>query len=199
MERLWAGIEKKFARRAYVVQRAAALGLDIAPHVKSGTITIQQLDPVEVSPGEFAGRVLAAVEAGCKLVLIDTLNGYLNAMPGEKCLNLQLHELSAYLNQQGVLSIFILAQHGLVTNPETPVDLSYLADTVVTLRYFEAAGAVKQAIAVVKKRSGPHERTIREFALEPVRGLRIGAPLKEFRGVLTGIPEFHGDAAQMMK
>jgi circadian clock protein KaiC len=185
--------------RDIILTRAAGLGLAIAPHVESGAITIQQLDPAEVSPGEFAGRVVTAVAAGCKLVVIDTLNGYLNAMPGEKYLYMQLHELAAYLNQQGVLTIFILAQHGLVASPETPVDLSYLADTVVSLRYFEAAGAVRQAISVIKKRSGPHERTIREFRLEPGRGIHIGTPLKEFRGVLTGIPEFHGSAGQTME
>ncbi len=185
--------------RGIILARATALGLDVVPHVERGLISIQQLDPAEVSPGEFAGRVVAAVEAGCRLVVIDTLNGYLNAMPGERFLNMQLHELAASLNQQGVLTIFILAQNGLVAAPETPVDLSYLADTVVSLRYFEAAGAVRQAISVIKKRSGRHERTIREFALETDRGIRIGAPLSEFRGVLTGIPEFHGRPGQMME
>lgn len=185
--------------RSIILARAEALGLELAPHVQNGLVTIQQIDPAEVSPGEFAGRVLSAVEAGCKLVVLDTLNGYLQAMPGEKHLNMQLHELSAYLNQQGVVTLFILAQHGLVASAEAPVDLSYLADTVVSLRFFEAAGVVKQALAVIKKRSGQHERTIREFALEAGRGIRIGPPLREFRGVLTGIPEFHGRAEPMIE
>jgi len=185
--------------RNLILGRAAALGMDLAPQIERGLVSIQQVDPAEISPGEFAGRIVAGVQAGCKLVIVDTLNGYLNAMPGEVSLNMQLHELSAYLNQQGVVTIFILAQHGLIASGDTPVDLSYLADTVVSLRYFEADGAVKKAIAVVKKRSGPHERTIREFALEPGHGLHIGAPLREFRGVLTGVPEFHGRASQMME
>lgn len=185
--------------RAIVLARAAGLGLDIAPHVKRGTIELQQLDPADVSPGEFASRVLSAVDAGCRLVVIDTLNGYLNAMPGEKYLNMQLHELSAALNQRGVLTMFILAQHGLVASAESPMDLSYLADTVITIRYFEAAGVVRQALAVVKKRSGNHERTLREMRLESGRGIRIGPPLRDFCGVLTGVPEFLGQAEQMIK
>jgi len=114
-------------------------------HIQSGIVTVQQVDPAELSPGEFAVRILRCVEAGAKLVVIDSLNGYLNAMPGEKYLNNQLHELSSYLNQKGVITILALAQHGLVAAAESPVDLSYLTDTVLSLRYFEAAGEVKQA------------------------------------------------------
>ena len=144
-------------------------------------------------------RVRRGVEAGCKLVIIDSLNGYMNAMPGEKYLVNQLHELSAYLNQRGVLTIFILAQHGLVNAPQSPVDLSYLADTVMSVRYFEANGAVRQALSVIKKRSGRHEKTIREFQLESGHGIRIGQPLKEFRGILTGAPHFQGRVEQVME
>src|SRR5204862_3726839 len=144
-------------------------------------------------------RILRGVEAGCKLVAIDSLNGYLNAMPGEKYLNNQLHELCSYLNQQGVVTILILAQHGLVGAADAPVDLSYLSDTVISLRYFEAYGEVKQAIAVVKKRSGRHEKTIREFKLIPGKGIVVGKPLKEFQGVLTGVPIFRGSEEQIMK
>jgi circadian clock protein KaiC len=133
------------------------------------------------------------------MVAIDTLNGYLNAMPGEQYLANQLHEVSAYLNQQGILSIFTLAQHGLVAALDSPVDLSYLADTVVNLRYFEAAGAIKKAISVIKKRSGQHEQTIREFALETGRGIRIGKPLKDFQGVLSGTPQFRGSEDLIMR
>jgi len=160
---------------------------------------VQQIDPAELSPGEFVIRIRRGVEAGCKLVVIDSLNGYLNAMPGEKYLYNQLHELSSYLNQQGVVTILVLAQHGFVAAAETPVDLSYLSDTVVTLRYFEAFGEVKQALAVVKKRSGRHERTIREFKLETGKGICIGEPLKDFQGVLSGVPQFRGNEKQVMK
>jgi circadian clock protein KaiC len=178
--------------------RAKALGLDLEKHLASGLITAQQVDPAELSPGEFAQRVVRSVKEGCKLVVIDSLNGYLYAMPGEKYLHNQLHELSAYLNQQGVLTVFILAQHGLAGPTEAPVEISYLADTVITLRFFEAAGAMKQAIAVLKKRSGYHERTIREFSLESGRGIRLGQPLKEFQGILSGSPIFHGSVQQIL-
>jgi circadian clock protein KaiC len=127
------------------------------------------------------------------------LNGYLNAMPGEKYLSNQLHELCSSLNQQGVITILILPQHGLVGANEAPVDLSYLSDSVMTLRYFEADGEVKQAVAVVKKRSGHHEKTIREFKLVSGKGIRIGPPLKEFQGVLSGVPVFRGTAQMIMK
>ena len=184
--------------RAIMLARANALGLDLERHIQSGLITAQQVDPAEISPGEFADRILQQVNAGCKLVVIDTLNGYLNAMPGEKYLINQLHELTSYLNYKGVVTILILAQHGLVAGAEAPVDLSYLSDTVVSLRFFEAAGEVKQSIAVMKKRSGPHEKTIREFKLEAGRGVRVGQPLKQFQGVLTGVPVFHGAAREIM-
>jgi len=182
-----------------VLERASKLGLDLRTHVRDGLVTLQQVDPAEISPGEFANRILEKVQGGCKLVVIDTLNGYLNAMPGERFLTNQLHELSAYLNQQGVLTIFVLAQQGLTITGEAPVDLSYLADTVINTRFFEIRGEVKKAVSVIKKRSGHHEHTIREFMLEAGRGIRIGAPLREFRGVLTGVPEFIGTTGQMLK
>jgi circadian clock protein KaiC len=185
--------------RSVMLSRAQALGFELEEAIKTGTITVQQVDPAELSPGEFAIRIVRGVEAGCKLIAIDSLNGYLNAMPGEKYLNNQLHELSSYLNQQGVITILILAQHGLVAAPEAPVDLSYLSDTVITLRYFEAYGEVKQAIAMVKKRSGAHEKTIREFKLTPGKGITVGKPLKAFQGVLTGVPIFLGSEKQIMQ
>jgi len=185
--------------RGVMLSRAKALGIPVAKHVESGMVTAQQVDPAELSPGEFAVRILRGVEAGCKLVIIDSLNGYLNAMTGEKYLNSQLHELSSYLNQQGVMTILILAQHGLVGAAEAPVDLSYLADTVVNLRYFEAGGVVKQALAIIKKRSGHHEKTIREFKLEAGKGIRVGQPIREFQGVLSGVPVFHGAKEQILK
>jgi circadian clock protein KaiC len=185
--------------RSIMLARAKALGLDLAKYVKNGAITVQQVDPAEISPGEFAARIEEQVNGGCKLVVIDTLNGYLNSMPGEKYLTNQLHELVTYLNYQGVLTILILAQHGLVSSAESPVDLSYLSDTVLNLRYFEAAGEIRQSIAVIKKRSGRHEKTIREFKLESGKGIRVGQPLKDFHGVLTGAPVFRGRAEQVMR
>ena len=173
--------------------------MDLEKYIDNGLITSQQIDPAELSPGEFALRVRKGVEAGAKLVVIDSLNGYLNAMPGEKYLNNQLHELCSYLNQQGIVTILILAQHGVAAAAEAPVDLSYLSDTVVSLRYFEAHGEVKQAIAVVKKRSGAHEKTIREFKLVSGKGIVIGKPLKQFQGVLSGVPVFRGSEKEIMK
>jgi circadian clock protein KaiC len=185
--------------RSVMLSRAKALGFGLEKAVESGAITLQQVDPAELSPGEFAVRIVDGVKAGCKFVAIDSLNGYLNAMPGEKYLNNQLHELCSYLNQQGILTLLILAQHGLATAAEAPVDLSYLSDTVISLRYFEAYGVVKQAIVVVKKRSGGHEKTIREFKLMSGKGIVIGKPLKAFQGVLTGVPIFRGSEKQIMK
>jgi circadian clock protein KaiC len=184
--------------RAIMLTRAKALGIDLEEHLESGNITVQQVDPAEISPGEFASRIRQAVDDGCKLLVIDTLNGYLNAMPGEKYLINQLHELVTYLNFKGVLTILVLAQHGLVAAAEAPVDLSYLSDTVVSLRFFEAAGEVKQSVAVIKKTSGRHEKTIREFKLEDGKGIRVGQPLREFQGVLTGVPVFHGAVQEIM-
>jgi circadian clock protein KaiC len=185
--------------RSVMLSRAKGLGFKLEKAIDDGMTTVQQVDPAELSPGEFAARILRSVEAGCKLVAIDSLNGYLNAMPREKYLNNQLHELCSYLNQQGVVTILILAEHGLAAPAEAPVDLSYLSDTVASLRYFEAFGEVRQSIAVVKKRSGPHEKTIREFKLIAGKGIVIGEPLKDFQGVLTGVPIFRGSQKQMME
>lgn len=185
--------------RSLMLARIKALGLNLEPYVRSGQVEVQQVDPAEVSPGEFASRIVSGVQKGCRVVDIDSLNGYLNAMPGEKYLNNQLHELTSYLNQQGVLTMMILAQHGLVAAAEAPVDLSYLADTVASLRYFETAGEVRQALSVIKKRSGSHEKTIREFRLEPGKGVRVGPPLNDFHGVLGGVPVFRGSGEQMLK
>ena len=185
--------------RSVMLSRAKALGFKLEKGIENGMITVQQVDPAELSPGEFAVRILRDVKAGCKLVVIDSLNGYLNAMPGEKYLINQLHELCTSLNQQGVVTILILAQHGLATAAEAPVDLSYLSDTVATLRYFEAYGEVKQAIALVKKRTGHHEKAIREFKLVSGKGIVVGEPLKQFQGVLTGVPIFRGSEKEMVK
>jgi len=182
-----------------MIARATALGIPLKPHIQSGLITARQVDPAEISPGEFAWTVRQYVDTGCRLIIIDSLNGYLNAMPGEKYLNNQLHELTSYLNQQGVLTIMVMAQHGMVMALETPIDLSYLCDTVINMRYFEAAGEVKQSIAVIKKRSSNHEKSIREFTLVGGEGIRIGAPLKDFHSILTGAPLFDGTMENIFK
>ena len=157
---------------------------------------MQQVDPAELSPGEFAHGVRAAVERdGAGIVVIDSLNGYLQAMPDERFLTAQLHELLTYLDQRGVVTILVMAQHGFMgTAMNSPVDVSYLADTVVLLRYFEAAGAIRRAVSVVKKRTGAHEDTIRELRLSS-GGITVGKPLSEFQGVLTGVPSYVGGSA----
>ena len=172
--------------------RAESLGMELAPLIEAGTLRITQIDPAEISPGELTDRIRRAVEEeDTRMIVIDSINGYMNAMPEERYLNLQLHELLAYLNQLGVLTILVLAQQGLIGTMQSVVDLTYLADCVVLMRFFESAGEVRQAIAVIKKRSGNHERTLREFRITP-QGIQVGSPLREFRGVLTGIPEFVG-------
>jgi circadian clock protein KaiC len=178
--------------------RSSALGIPMQQFVDQGIMTIQQIDPAEMSPGEFAQRVRDAVEQrNVRVVLIDSLNGYLNAMPDERFLVLQMHELLSYLNQLGVLTVMVLAQHGMVGRMETPVDLSYLSDAVIMLRYFEANGRVRRALSIVKKRSGVHEDAIREFQLTS-EGLKVGPPLTQFSGVLSGTPTFVGDPRPLM-
>ncbi len=173
--------------------RCAGLGVPIEQHNGSGLVRIVQIDPAELSPGEFSHHIREAVEDwGASIVVIDSLNGYLNAMPEERFLTAQLHELLMYMNQQGVATILIGAHQGVIASQmKMPVDASYLADAVVLLRYFESKGEVRQAISVVKKRGGVHERTIREFALGP-QGIRVGEALRNFRGVLTGVPIYEG-------
>lgn len=172
-----------------LLSRATGLGINLRPHVDAGNVTIQQVDPAELSPGEFTHAIRRAVERHhAKVVVIDSLNGYLNATPEERFLIIQLHELLTYLGQAGVATILIGAHQGLIGGQMiSPVDASYLADAVILMRYFEARGEVRQAISVVKKRGGAHERTIREIRLEPGR-IWLGEPLRDFRGVLTGVP-----------
>jgi circadian clock protein KaiC len=158
-------------------------------YVDEGRLHAQQVDPAEMTAGAFAHEVRRAVEAGADIVVIDSLNGYLNAMPDERFLTTHLHELFAYLNQKGILTLIVVAQHGMALNapPGTDVDVSYLADTVLLFRYFEAVGEVSRAISVFKKRTGPHERTIRELKIDS-QGVHIGEPLRQFRGIMTGVP-----------
>ena len=172
-----------------LLSRTAQLGIDLQRHRADGNVTIQQIDPAELSPGEFTHAIRDAVEnQGVTIVVIDSLNGYLNAMPGEKFLIVQLHELLSYLGQRGVATLLIGAHQGLIGGAMiTPVDASYLADAVILMRYYETKGEVRQAISVMKKRGGAHERTIRDFKMEN-GGIHIGAPLRDFRGVLTGVP-----------
>ena len=183
---------------ATLLSRCRGLGVDLDGGLASGRITIQQVDPAELSPGEFVWTIRQAVEeGGAKVVVIDSLNGYLNAMPEDRFLAIQLHELLMYLSQRGVATILIGAHQGLIgSQMHTPVDASYLADAVILLRYFEARAEVRQAISVVKKRGSEHERTVRELRLEDGR-IRIGPVLKEFRGILTGVPIYEGSTGTL--
>jgi circadian clock protein KaiC len=179
-------------RQSFMV-RSRGLGMDIDPYLDNGMIHLEQVDPAELSPGEFVHRIRAGVEEkDWRVVVIDSLNGLMNSMSEEQGLTVQLHELLSYLNQLGVASFMVLAQYGLLGSSMTsPTDVSYLADNVLLLRYFEAAGEVRQAISVMKRRSGPHERSIRELQMKDGK-LIIGDPLRNFMGVLTGTPEYKG-------
>lgn len=169
--------------------RCESMGMDLRPHLESGRIKVRQVDPAELSPGELVHEIRKAVtEENVAVVIVDSLNGYLNAMPDERFLIVQLHELLTYLGQAGVATLLVGAQHGLIgSQMQSPVDASYLADAVVLLRYYEAEGEVRQAISVIKKRGGAHERTIRAFSMGR-DGLTIGPALRQFRGILTGVP-----------
>jgi circadian clock protein KaiC len=178
-----------------LLQRSASVGLDLEPYIASGQITVHQIDPAELSPGEFAHAVVRAVEAGIRILVIDGLNGYLNAMPEERFLLIQLHEIFTYLAQQGVTTFLLVAQHGIVgRDMHTPVDVTYLSDTVILFRYFEARGEIRQAISVVKKRGSGHERTIRELRIDS-HGIQVGLPLSEFHGIMSGTAVYDGSAA----
>lgn len=181
-----------------IFARARSLEIGLKRYVDEGLIRIQQIDPAEMAPGEFASLVRDAVERDhAKTVIIDSLNGYLNAMPDERFLVLQMHELLSYLNQLGVITIVVLAQHGMVEVARAPVDVSYLSDNVIQLRYFEAEGKLRRAISVVKMRSGAHETTIREFKLKK-GGVVVGPPLRGFRGIFSGTPTYEGTGDPLM-
>jgi circadian clock protein KaiC len=170
--------------------RSTSLGMPLKEYVDNGTITVRQIDPAQLQPGEFAHLVRNSVEAeGTRVITIDSLNGYLNAVPEERFLLLHLHELLSYLGQNGVATILVFAQAGLVGQMHSVVDLSYLADCVVLLRYFEAHAKIRKAISVIKKRSGAHETAIRDFMLSK-NGIEVGEALEGYRGVLTGIPSY---------
>lgn len=178
--------------------RTLGIGIDLKAMVDSGGLLIQQVDAAELSPGEFTAQVRDCVDAkGIKTVVIDSLNGYQAAMPEESFLLLHIHELLQYLNRQGATTFLTVAQHGLVGDMKAPVDVTYLADTVILLRYFEALGEVRRALSVIKKRAGAHEKTIREFDISD-KGLVVGPPLKNFQGVLRGVPNFVGKGSGLM-
>jgi circadian clock protein KaiC len=185
-------------RLSTLMVRCAALGMDLAPYVETGQLTIRQIDPAELSPGEFAGAVRRAVEGdGAGFVVIDSLNAYLHAMPSDTFLILQMHELLSYLSQQGVVAMMVLGQHGIMGDLRSDVDVSYLADTVMLLRFFEAGGLVHKSIAVVKTRTSDHERAIRGFSIGP-GGIEIGEPMRRFTGILAGQPRYVGENGEAL-
>ena len=178
--------------------RMKAMGLDLEALSKQGSIHVEQLDAAELSPGEFTRRVIGRVsEADAKTVIIDSINGYQSAMPDENALILHMHELLQYLNRQGANTFITVAQHGLVGDMKSPVDVTYLADTVILLRYFEAAGCVRRAVSVIKKRAGKHEDTIREYRIGDT-GVTLGEPLSGFQGVLSGVPRYVEHSENLM-
>jgi len=177
-------------------RRAAGLHIDLDR--SSENFSFQQVDPAELCPGELAGIIRDQVADGISVVVLDSLSGYQNAMPEEQFLLLQMHELLTYLNQQGVLTILVLAQHGLVGAMQSPIDLTYLSDNVLLLRYFEAAGQLRRAISVLKKRTGGHEPSIREYRIDKL-GIRVGEPLSQFSGILTGVPRFSGKSEALLE
>ena len=180
------------------VGRAERLGMGMEALRAAGLVTVRQVDPAELTPGELAEDVRKNVESGCRVVVLDSLNGYRNAMPEENFLTLHLHEMLSYLNQHGVLTLLVMAQYGILGDLASPVDLSYLADTVILLRYFEAHGQVRQAISTVKKRTGSHERSIRELRIGR-DGVRVGRELREFQGVLSGQLGYTGGTQPLLE
>jgi circadian clock protein KaiC len=182
--------------RRNFLRRATGLGIDVGKY--GDRFSFRQVDPAELSPGELAGIIRTEVSGEARVVVLDSLSGYQHAMPQEQYMLLQMHELLTYLNQQGVTTILVLAQHGLVGQMQAPVDLTYLSDTVLLLRFFEARGELKRAISVVKKRTGGHEATIREYRID-AQGVRVGEPLREFSGVLTGVPAYVGKGRELLQ
>jgi circadian clock protein KaiC len=184
-------------QRELLIHRADALGMEISKHVAAGTIAIRQIDPAEMSPGQLACVAQQLVEnEGVKVIVIDSLNGYLQAMPAERHLYIQLHEMLTYFGQCGATTLLVMAQNGIVGTMQSPIDVSYIADSVVLLRYFEAEGRIRKAVSVIKKRVGTHENTIREIVFDG-RGITVGAPLSDFRGVLTSVPEYYGNREKL--
>lgn len=185
--------------RETFLRRSVGFGMNFEPYLASGKLELVQIDIGELSPGEFSARVRRVVEGSHgTLVVIDSLNGYLNGMPSERFLLIHLHELLTYLGQRGVATVMTIAQHGMLgAAMQTPIDASFLADTVILLRFFEASGMVRQAISVVKKRRGAHERTLRELKIGST-GMQVGEVLQDFEGVLTGVPRYRGKQARLL-
>lgn len=177
--------------RRTTIERADSLGMNMSEEIAAGRILVRQVDPAELSPGELAHRARELIESGCNMIVIDSLNGYMQSMPAEKHLYIQLHEMLSYFGQCGASTVMVMAQSGILA-ASSPADVSYIADTVLLTRFFEARGHVHKAISVIKKRTGRHETTIRELSVDE-RGIAVGPPLVDFRGVLTSIPEYHGD------
>jgi len=178
-----------------LVARCATVGMNLQPYVDNGLLTLRQIDPAEISPGEFASDVRVSVEQkGVRYVAIDSLNAYLQAMPGEGYLLLQMHELLGYLNQQGVITMLVLGQHGVIGEVQSDIDISYLSDVVILFRYFEHHGEVLTAVTAVKSRANAHERSIRQFRLTS-KGVEVGEALRDFEGVLSGLPAYRGSTA----
>jgi circadian clock protein KaiC len=182
-----------------LLARAHAFNLDLQKHIDTGLLIVEQIDPAELSPGEFAARVRRQVEeGGARMIIIDSLNGYMAAMPQEQQLILQIHELLSFLNQKAVATFLINPQQGLLGTMHSNLNISYVADAVLLLRFFEADGRIRKAISVLKNRAGAHEDTIREFRVD-AEGVRVGAPLVAFQGVLTGTPEYTGERSPLME
>ena len=180
-----------------LLTRTRGIGIDLDTHVDSGLLELLQIDPARLSAGELAGLVREKVASGSRFVIIDSLTGYLNSIPDEQHMLMQMHELLTFLNESGVVTILVLAQHGMIGTMATPVDMTYISDTVVMLRFFEAGGRIRRAVSVLKKRTGFHEDAIREYGIGS-GGIVIGAPLTGFQGVLSGVPSFHGDDGDLL-
>lgn len=186
-------------RTGTLLTRAESLGMDLRKYLDAGLLELHQMDPAELTPGEFAWAVRASVEQrNCRVLVIDSLNGYLTSMPQEKQLMLQMHELLSYLNQSGVTTFLVNPQHGLVGTMSTGnLNISYMADTVILFRFFEAQGRIRKAVSVIKNRSGAHEDSIRELRIG-TGGIHLSEPLEKFHGVLTGTPHFVGDDTPLL-
>ena len=186
-------------RVATLINRADSMGLELSRYIANGQLLIEQIDPAEISPGEFAWRVRNQVETrNCRMLVVDSLNGYMAAMPQEQQLILQMHELISYLSQQGVVTFLITPQSGLVGSMHSKLNVSYIADSVILIRFFEAQGRLRKAISILKHRTGAHEDAIREIRIDS-QGVRVGEPLVNFRGVLTGTPELFGADPALME
>ncbi|GGD84380.1 circadian clock protein KaiC [Tsuneonella deserti] len=185
--------------RSVFLRRAQGMGFELQPFLDQGLLHLRQIDPAELTPGELTACVRDSVEGhGVRVVVLDSLSGYLNAMPEEHFMMLQMHEMLSYLNQQGIVTILVLAQHGMVGHMASPVDLTYLSDSVIMLRFFESGGKLRRALSVLKKRTGHHEETIREYRISS-HGVAVGEALTEFQGVLTGVPTYLGAESDLLE